>query len=199
MRYSKGHKAETRQRLIDVASKRFRKDGIEATGLAGVMAEAGLTHGGFYAHFSSKEDLVQESLTAALASTSSYLAYKIGAARKRGENTLETIVRTYLQPAHLGHPELGCAVPPLIAEIGRHSLETRARLTEIIEGITGLIAAELPGNLSENTARDRAYAIFGGMIGTLQLARMVPDQETSNRILESGRQAALALANQPAV
>ena len=74
MRYEKGHKEETRRRIVDVASQRFRKDGIAATGLAGLMADAGLTHGGFYAHFPSKNDLVRDALAASLVRTKDLLS-----------------------------------------------------------------------------------------------------------------------------
>ncbi|MBA8876792.1 TetR/AcrR family transcriptional regulator [Phyllobacterium myrsinacearum] len=196
MRYSKDHKSETRQRVVDVASKRFRKDGIEATGLAGLMADAGLTHGGFYAHFSSKNQLVQESITAALDSTRDYLEHAARSARACGVDGMEAIVNAYLRPAHVRHPELGCAIPSLIAEVGRLSSEVRERLIEIVDALVGLIATALPGHLDRTAALDRAHAVLASMIGTLQLARLVTDTDASARILATGRQAALVLARQ---
>lgn len=196
MRYSKDHKAETRQRVIDVASKRFRKDGIEATGLARIMADAELTHGGFYAHFSSKDQLVQESITAAVDSARDYLVHAARSARARGADRMEAIVHAYLRPAHVKQPELGCAVPSLVAEVGRLSIEIRERLTEIVDSLVELIASTLPKHLEKEAALERGHAILASMIGTLQLARLVTDEEACARILASGRQAALALARQ---
>ncbi|MGO4451850.1 TetR/AcrR family transcriptional regulator [Phyllobacterium sp. TAF24] len=196
MRYSKDHKAETRQRVIEVASKRFRKDGIEATGLARLMADAELTHGGFYAHFSSKEQLVQESITAAVDSSRDYLVHAVRSARARGADGMEAIIHAYLRPAHVKHPELGCAIPSLVAEVGRLSIEIRERLVEIVDALVDLIASVLPKHLEKEAATERSRAVLASMIGTLQLARLVTDEETSANILASGRQAALALARQ---
>jgi TetR/AcrR family transcriptional repressor of nem operon len=197
MRYSKGQKAETRQRVLDVASKRFRKHGIEATGLAGLMADAGLTHGGFYAHFSSKDQLVQEAITAAVDSTRDYLVHAVRSARARGVDEMEAIVNAYLRPAHVKHPDLGCAVPSLVSEVGHLSVEIRERLIEIVDALVGLIAAALPRHLDRTAALDRGHAVLASMIGTLQLARLVTDADASARILATGRQAALALARHP--
>ena len=96
MRFEKGHKAATRQRIVEVASERFRKDGVAAVGIAGVMADAGLTHGGFYAHFGSKEDLVREAMVAAFEGAKNRPQPEL----KPGESALERRIRSYLRPAH---------------------------------------------------------------------------------------------------
>ncbi|WP_204314932.1 TetR/AcrR family transcriptional regulator, partial [Klebsiella pneumoniae] len=89
MRYAAGHREETRRRVVEVAARRFRKDGIEAAGVAGLMADAGLTHGGFYAHFSSKEALVRDAIVAALTTSRDHLAAEAAAARAEGRDALE--------------------------------------------------------------------------------------------------------------
>jgi AcrR family transcriptional regulator len=186
MRFEKGHKEETRKRIIEVASECFRRDGIEAVGIAGLMAEAGLTHGGFYAHFGSKEELVREALAAAFD----------GARRRRGEGanvSLEAYVRSYLRPNHRDAPAKGCSAAALIAEITRHESATREVFTENLEAITTRIAALLPAEIVPAARKSTATAIFGLMLGTLQFARAVTDREWSDTILESGIAAVLKL------
>src|SRR4051794_20775044 len=108
MRYEKGRKDQTRKRVVDVAAAQFRAKGIEGTGVAGLMADAGLTHGGFYAHFKSKDDLVREALSAAHARSLETWKTEARAARESGGNGIEAIVRRYLRAAHRDRPDLGC-------------------------------------------------------------------------------------------
>jgi TetR/AcrR family transcriptional regulator, transcriptional repressor for nem operon len=197
MRYDKGHKADTRRRVVETAARRFRRDGIAATGVAGLMADAGLTHGGFYAHFGSKEALVRDAVAAALDATRMHLAAVAAEARAEGKDGLEAIVRTYLRPAHRDRPEAGCAVPVLAAELARHAPETRDVLTAAIRQAVALIVAELLQAGRPASPKDReatAAAIFATMVGALQLARVVSDPVLSDGILAAGRSAALALA-----
>ena len=189
MRFEKGHKAATRQKIIETAAARFRQDGIAATGIAGLMADAGLTHGGFYAHFTSKEELVRESMAAAAAATRARL--ERATAQSPG---LESYIRSYLRPAHRDAPAQGCIVAALGAELARHEPETRAAFSEKIEALLARIAAQLPAEQSEEDRLRTAIGIFGVMNGTLQLARAAVDQTLSDKILESGIDAALRLA-----
>jgi TetR/AcrR family transcriptional repressor of nem operon len=197
MRYEKGHKDETRRRIVETAARRFRKDGIEATGIAGLMADAGLTHGGFYAHFSSKEDLVRSAVDNALKTTAAEHAAAAAAARAEGRDGLETIVRRYLSKVHRDHPETGCAIASLAAELARSPTETRAALAQDADDFVKVIAAEIPA-ASPEAARATALTIFALMVGTLQFARAMPDAAASEAMLASGRRAALALARQAA-
>ena len=188
MRYEKGHKDATRRRILAAASKRFRKDGIAAVGLAGLMADAGLTHGGFYSHFATKEELVREALAFTLD------ASRAGLARDAAERGgLEAIIRTYLAPAHRDRPDRGCAIAALAAEVARHPASTRATLAQHIEALIDLIAAQLP-EVDPPARRRTATAVFAAMMGALQLARVTLDPARANEILESGVAAALALA-----
>lgn len=189
MRYEKGHKEATRHRILDVASASFRKDGIAAVGLAGVMGDAGLTHGGFYAHFKSKEELVAAAAASALALTQTAMAQ----AAEAGASPIETLIRYYLRPAHRDTPDKGCAAAALIAEIARHSIETRQLFTQHLDGLIGLVASLLPKG-DADIRRQRATALFALMMGSLQMARAVPDPASSDLILQSGIEAALALA-----
>jgi TetR/AcrR family transcriptional repressor of nem operon len=186
MRFEKGHKETTKQRIIETAAARFRKDGVAATGIAGLMAGAGLTHGGFYAHFASKEELVREAVVAALAGSKARVVLE--------EAGLEAYIRSYLRKAHRDTPEQGCAAAALAPEIARHDDTTRADFTKGLEGIFTRIAEKLPENVPEAARWETAVGIFGVIMGTLQMARAVADKKLSDRILESGIAAALRLA-----
>ncbi|WP_046868182.1 TetR/AcrR family transcriptional regulator [Microvirga massiliensis] len=198
MRYEKGRKEETRRRVVEVASRRFRRDGIEGTGVAGLMADAGLTHGGFYAHFGSKDDLVREALADAHARSRDTWLAEVKAARERGENGLEAIVRRYLRTAHRDRPEAGCSVAALAPEVARNKPKTREVMARAASDLVAIIASELPSSLPEEKARQTAYAIFGLMLGTLQLARVTTDKAAAEAILQAGQEAALRLARQGA-
>lgn len=189
MRYEKGHKEVSRSRILETAAKRFRREGIAAVGIASLMKDAGLTHGGFYSHFASKESLAGEALALALETTTAKLA---GAAEKGG---IEGLIASYLSPGHRDHPEMGCAIAAAAAEVARHPEVTREALTHPLEKIVELIAQRLEGD--DNSRRRRAMALFSSMMGTLQLARMVSDPAFSDEILSCGAEAALLLA-QPA-
>jgi TetR/AcrR family transcriptional regulator, transcriptional repressor for nem operon len=183
MRYEKGHKDETRKQIVKAASRRFRRDGIEAVGVAALMADAGLTHGGFYSHFASKEALVRAANADALARGRAALAQ--AAARDGAEG----IIRAYMRPSHRDRPEHGCAFAALTSEIARHPGPTRAALTQEFEAHVALIAGCLPRG-----DRQTAIAILSVMMGAIQFARAAPDRALSDAILDSGTQAALILA-----
>jgi AcrR family transcriptional regulator len=189
MRYDKGHKDITRQRIIDVASRQFREDGVAAVGLAGIMAGAGLTNGAFYTHFQSKEDLVQTVLSEALNRREETLR-----SASRRDAGLENTIRDYLSPRHRDNPGRGCPTAALVAEIARHPRKMRDAFTARISRFIALIAAQLRTGTSSDRSRN-AVAIYAMMIGTLQLARAVNDKRLSDEILESGVSAALALAD----
>ena len=163
MRFAKGHKEETRQRIIEVASRMFRRDGVEAVGIAGLMAEAGLTHGGFYAHFRSKEELVREAMLFAFEHSR---MRRMAGPDKAAE--LEHLIRSYLRATHRDVPERGCAAAALVSEIARHETTTREVFSEKLEALTARIAGLLPDSLPETERTDTATAIFGTMLGTLQ-------------------------------
>ena len=190
MRFEKGHKAATRRHIVDVASKRFRRDGVSAAGIAGIMGEAGLTNGAFYPHFESKEALVREALTSALADRQHRLD------EERTGLDLEGAIRKYLNRVHLEDPAGGCPSAALLPEIARQPLATRQTYEEGLRSYVSTLAALLPDAGSAMSGR-RAMAIFGLMVGTLQFARAVPDAAQAEQILEGGVEAALHLARTP--
>ncbi len=191
MRFDKGHKERTRNHILEAASRRFRKNGIAASGIATIMADAGLTNGAFYVHFESKEALVREALGTALAHQQDKLSAGADDARD-----LEAVVRSYLNHAHVKEPSAGCPSAALLPEIGREPLSTRRKYEVGLLEYLGVLASFLPDPESPAAMR-RAMAIFSCMVGTLQLARAVGDRSLSTSLLEGGVEAALGLANLP--
>jgi len=189
MRYEKGHKDTTRQHIIEVASRQFRGHGVAAVGLAGIMSDAGLTNGAFYTHFDSKEELVQAVLAKALDRREERL--RAVAADNAG---LETMIRDYLSSRHRDRPDDGCPTAALVAEVARHPKATRDAFTAKVSTFIELIATQIQAGSAEARRRN-AVAIYGLMVGTLQLARAVNDKKLSDEILESGVTAALALTD----
>lgn len=190
MRYEKGHKDVTRQHIIEVASRQFRENGVASAGVAGIMSDAGLTNGAFYVHFDSKEDLVRAVLIDALDRRERGLQGNLEA--KVG---LEKSIRDYLAVRHRDNAGSGCPTAALVAEIARHPQKTREVFSQKAEEIIGLIAAQLR-NGSATDRRGKAAAIYGMMVGSLQLARAVTDKKLSDEILESAIDGALTLAGE---
>ncbi len=185
MRYDKGHKDASRQRIIAVATERFRSDGIAATGLAGIMGEAGLTNGAFYPHFKSKAALVRESLEAAIETQCDQISQLLA------NGGPERVIDVYLSPAHRDAPGQGCASAALLPEIAREAIDTRNAYTERQLALVGVMANALPTGTPDPEAV--ALGIFATLIGTLEMARAVSDPELSNRILAAGATAAKAM------
>ena len=183
-RYDKGHKAATRQRIIETASRRFKQDGIDGSGIATLMADAGLTNGAFYAHFESKDDLVAHIVAEELRLQAERLR-----ALEPGPKSLEGFIREYLSPQHRNTPAAGCPSAALLDEIGRCSPATRNAYTDGAGGIVEAISTHLS---PKRPARDKAIGLFALLVGTLQLARAVSDERLSAEVLESGLKNALS-------
>ncbi|WP_250494962.1 TetR/AcrR family transcriptional regulator [Caballeronia sp. GAWG1-1] len=182
MRKSRQEAAETRERIVESASTRFRENGIDGTALADLMAQAGLSHGGFYKHFGSKEQVVLESLE--LASDTLRETMSSALTRKSGINAA---VADYLSPEHRDNAGAGCPFVALSSELARSSDEVRTAATAGIERLVELFA----GNLDEPpaAARKQALVMLSTMIGALTLARMVNEPALSDTILREARKA----------
>jgi TetR/AcrR family transcriptional repressor of nem operon len=187
MRYSKGHKQATRDRIVEAAGRRLKQDGIDGAGVATLMSDAGLTNGAFYVHFTSKEDLVASVLADQLrAQRQSFEGHSSGRAG------LEAFVRRYLSPRHRDHCADGCPSAALLDEIARRPDATRQVFTDELLGLVDDIAVRLdPDNVEP--ARADALTLFGLMVGTLQLARALTDRELSDQLLARGTETALKL------
>ena len=179
-RYAKEHKEATRQRIIESASRRLKLSGVDGSGIATLMADAGLTNGAFYAHFTSKDDLVATVVAEELHAQAE--AFKT---LPPGRDGLAQFVRHYLTVEHRDNPSLGCPSAALLDEIARSSDITKQVYTDGARTILDEVAVRLcPAD--PQSARGRAIALYTMMIGTLQLSRAVADQELSSEILARG-------------
>ena len=191
MRYSKEHKLETHARIVKKASVRLREKGAHGIGVADLMKDAGLTHGGFYAHFDSREALVIEAFAYAMDRSTD--RWRKLAAQTPPEKRLATIVESYLTPVHRDDAGHGCAIPALSAEIARESPKTRKAFAAKLEQMIEMLAEQMP-HVPRKTARKQAMASLATMMGTLVLARVAGSGEFSNDILGAGREAVLERA-----
>src|SRR5689334_3161090 len=187
MRYDKDHKQATRQRIVEAAGRRFKQDGIDGTGVAAVMSDAGLTNGAFYGHFVSKEDLVANVLADQLRTQRHRFD-----AQPSDRAGLEAIIRDYLSPRHRDHCADGCPSAALLDEIARRPAATKQVFADELLDTADDIAARLDPT-DPDGARPNALALFGMMIGTLQLARALPDRNESDQLLAQGVKTALKL------
>ena len=194
MRYSKEHKFQTHARIVKRASVRLREKGAHGIGVADLMKDAGLTHGGFYAHFDSREALVIEAFTHAMDRSTAHWR-KLSDATPV-EKRLSTIVNAYLAPTHRDDPGHGCAVPTLGAEIARESAKTRRIFSGRMEQLIDMIADQLHG-MPRKAARKQAMAALATMMGSLVMARIAGSGELSDEILKSGRDAVLGRVKAP--
>lgn len=186
-RYGKEHKQETRRRIVESAGRRFKQDGIDGSGIATLMKDAGLTNGAFYAHFESKEDLVATTVAEQLRAQRE--SFSVLASGRAG---VEQIMRAYLSVEHRDNPSGGCPSAALLEEIGRCPGPTKQAYTDGLLGIVDDIAARVAPDDPESVRR-KTLGIFAIMIGTLQLSRAIADRRLADQVLEQGFHDALGL------
>src|SRR3981189_273818 len=179
MRYSREHKHETHARIVKKASVRLREKGAHGIGVADLMKDAGLTHGGFYAHFDSREALVIEAFAYAMDRGTE--RWRKLAEQTPPEKRLATIVGSYLSPAHRDDPGRGCSVPTLGAEIARESPKTRKAFAAKLDQMIDMLAEQIP-DVPRKVARKQAMATIATMMGTLVMARVAGTGEFSDDI-----------------
>jgi TetR/AcrR family transcriptional repressor of nem operon len=179
-RYRTEHKEATRRRILDTAGRRFKLDGIDGSGIATLMGDAGLTNGAFYAHFQSKDDLVANVVAEELRAQCERIS-----ALPPGPAALEGFVRDYLSPQHRDLPADGCPSAALLAEIGRCDDASRESYTAGVRSIVDVIATHLAPQ-SPRSARGKALGLFTLLVGTLQLSRAVLDPKLSDEVLKHG-------------
>jgi TetR/AcrR family transcriptional repressor of nem operon len=181
MRYEKGRKDASRQKIMEAAAERFRGDGIAATGLAAVMGDAGMTNGAFYPHFRSKADLVRETVTSVMDGQAEQIREIVA------EGGLEAMIAAYLSPEHRDNPAAGCTLAALLPELARQPLEARAAYAERLMAAVREMAAPLPPGTDD--PEGIAVAAYATLVGTLQLARAASGTPLSDRILAAGADA----------
>jgi TetR/AcrR family transcriptional repressor of nem operon len=184
MRHSKVEKAKTHKRIVAIASKRFREEGLAGIGIADLMKEAGLTVGGFYKHFSSRDALVAEAVGSALGQWNR----KMDVAAAGGPPvTYKSLVSDYLSEAHRNHPGTGCPVGALAGDIARSDKRTRAVVTREIRDSIELLATLIrdTNEKGKGAARSQAVLTYCALVGAIGMARAVSDEQLSHEILKT--------------
>ena len=176
---AKTRKEATHERIVEVATRAIRRSGYAGTGVADIMKEAGLTHGGFYAHFASRDALLAEAGDRAGAESVA-LAARVAAAAPPGQ-ALQAMLAAYLSPAHIAAIEVGCPVSALGSEMPRQAPEVRRAATIHIKEMIDLFARQLP-NWGQPEAHAQAMATVCAMIGTTILARAVDEPALSDAL-----------------
>lgn len=185
MRYAPEHKAEVHQRIVQDASRRVRAEGLVGAGVAAVMRDTGLTHGGFYKHFESKDELLLESLREAFREFADKLVAV--AEQSRSESPWKAIVKTYLSVEHCRHIEDGCPISALAPEMGRVDPKMRGQIVMELVKYKDRFSPFMPGRRTKDKERN-FFVLFSTMIGTIEIARILQDPATQERILSSTRE-----------
>lgn len=185
MRYQPEHKAEIHQKIVKDASRRVRAEGITGAAVSAVMRDAGLTHGGFYKHFVSKDELLMESLSEAFQE----IADRLAAAGEQAQPgaAWKEIVKTYLSLEYCDHVECGCPLPALAPELARVDKAMKARIFEELKRYKSRMLPFMPGRRAAD--KERAFfSIFSTMVGAIEIARMLPEPAMRESVLKSARE-----------
>ncbi len=181
MRVTREQAAETRTRIIDMASKLFREKGFDGIGVADLMKSAGLTHGGFYGHFDSKEALMTEAAACALEKSAESWHRML---ERKPTDPLGTVVSSYLSTKHRDHPGAGCLIAAAGPDISRLGTPVRHSVTQGIRKQLAIIGNLLPSR-SKAAKEKKALVAYSSMVGALLLSRTVEDPELSEAILQA--------------
>lgn len=184
MRYRPEHRVETYQKIVKDASHRLRAEGLTGAAVSAVMRDAGLTHGGFYKHFTSKRELVRESLGEAFQEMADFLAQT--AQRSQPGKAWKAIVKAYLSPEHCDHPESGCPVAALAPELARTGKTMKAQIVGELTRYKSRILPFMPGRRAAD--KERAFVvIWSTMLGAVAIARILPDRAQRAKVLGTAR------------
>ena len=178
----------THDRIVEVAARTLRRNGYAGVGVADVMKQAGLTHGGFYAHFESRDALLAEAIERAGRDSALALARRADAHRARGQSALRAVIEAYLSDTHLGGTENGCVVAALGSEMPRQAAPLRAPSIARVRKLIALVQGALPSG----GTREQAMVIASALVGTLQLARTLGVNAQGRAMLAASRDALLA-------
>jgi TetR/AcrR family transcriptional regulator, transcriptional repressor for nem operon len=184
MRYRPEHKLETHQKIVKDASRRVRAEGLNGAAVSAVMKDAGLTHGGFYKHFGSKDDLLLESLREGFREIEDTLVD--AAQQSQPAEAWKAIVRTYLSLDLCDHPGRGCPLAALSPELARVDKKMKPQIAAELVNYKSRMLPFMPG---ERTAeKERAFfAIFSTMIGAIDIARLLPERAMREKVLTNAR------------
>jgi TetR/AcrR family transcriptional repressor of nem operon len=181
MKVSREEAAANRDRIVDVASKLFREKGFDGISVADLMKEAGLTHGGFYGHFASKDQLAQEASRRSVERSLKRWSEVAGGA---GDHAFAALVKSYLSEQHVSSPGSGCLFTALAADASRQGKTVRRVFAEGFEKLVAILASGAPGR-TKAEKRKRAIAAFSEMVGAIILARAVNEPELADEILRT--------------
>ena len=182
MRVSREQAARNRERILDAAAKLFRERGFDGIGVADLMKEAGLTHGGFYGHFSSKDDLIAQASARELTRS---LTYWSKVAERASGDRLSAIAAVYLTSTHRDNPGAGCVLAALGPDVSRQGPAVRRTVTDYVRSVCDLLAKLVPGK-SKAARRQKAIGTYATLVGAMVLARAVDDRALSQEILDAG-------------
>jgi TetR/AcrR family transcriptional repressor of nem operon len=184
MRYPPEHKAEVHQKIVRDASRRVRSEGLNGAAVAAVMRDTGLTHGGFYKYFGSKDELLLESLREAFREIADTLAH--AAKQSPPETAWKAIVKTYLSLEYCDHVERGCPLTALAPELARVDKKMRGQILGELVNYKDRMVPFMPGGRAVD--KERAFfSIFSTMIGAIEIARMLPEPAMREKVLASAR------------
>jgi TetR/AcrR family transcriptional repressor of nem operon len=181
MRVSKEQASKNRQRVLDLAAQRFRERGFDGIGVAELMQQAGLTHGGFYGQFASKDALTEEACTQVMRDSMETVR---AMAAKQPEEPCQAIYAGYLSEQHRQQPGSGCLLAALGSDLARQGPATRQAVTTGFTAIAELLAGYMPG-VTPQQQRQQALAAYAGMIGAQICARAVDDPALAAEILQA--------------
>jgi TetR/AcrR family transcriptional regulator, transcriptional repressor for nem operon len=182
LRKSKAEAAETRRRIVETAAAEFKRNGIHATALADVMTAAGLTQGGFYRHFDSKDQLVREAVAEGMRPVVEFA--RDAAADRKGEPALKKIIRSYLSRDHRRNPASGCALSALGSELAREDAEARRVTTKAVRELVDIVAEQY-AVAGEAGSREQAILAVSALVGAMTLSRVVAEPKLASEILRS--------------
>jgi TetR/AcrR family transcriptional repressor of nem operon len=184
MRYRPEHKGEIHQKIVKDASRRVRTEGITGASVSAVMRDTGLTHGGFYKHFGSKDELLMESLSEAFQEIADRLAQ--AGEQSQPETAWKAIVKTYLSLEYCDHVEYGCPLTALAPELARVDKAMKPRIFEELKKYKSRMLPFMPGQRAAD--KERAFfSIFSTMVGAIEIARMLPEPAMREKVLASAR------------
>lgn len=185
MNPKKLQKIESKDRILNVASRLFKKNGYAATGIDQVMEEAGLTAGGFYAHFKSKTDLLEQTIEHSIKHSCQLLTKDIE--HLSGEEKIKTVMGRYISSLHRDLPEKGCILPALASEIYRGTKKSSEIISKFINNWADFLVQYLPDLISEDEKKEKALNMISQAIGAVLLSRMVKETKLSDEIISSAR------------
>jgi TetR/AcrR family transcriptional repressor of nem operon len=189
MRVSREQAAENREKILNLAANMFRERGFDGIGIADLMKAAGLTHGGFYGHFSSKEDLMAQACTRAV--DDMLQSAQTRQAEQANQDRYRVFVTNYLSMDHRNNRAEGCLMAALGAEAARQSPEVRSAFTQGAMRVLKTVMSLVQGKSTEAQAREKALLILATLVGAQVIARALDDPELSQEVLQTVEQSLL--------